>query len=143
MSLHTEQPQSAFAQGIDPITFEVLANAFSAVVDEMGVMLEKVSFSTVTTVGKDYTCALATPMGDVFSRGRGGLPLIGGTVTHRIKGIIAHIHLEEIDEGDVFLHNDPFIGGTHGQDVSAVMPVFWEGRLIAFVHSASHWHQAM
>lgn len=131
--------RSVVPAGIDPITFEVLSNAFTAVVDEMGVMLEKVSFSTVTTIGKDYTCALATPTGDVFSRGKGGVPLIGGTVTHRVKGIVAYIPPEEIDEGDVFLHNDPFIGGTHGQDVSAVMPVFWEGELIAFVHAASHW----
>lgn len=125
--------------GIDPITFEVLNNAFSAVVDQMGVMLEKVSFSMVTTIGKDYNCALATARGEVFSRGKGGVPLIGGTVPHRIKAILEHIPAGQIRDGDVIVHNDPFLGGTHGQDVSAVMPVFWDGELIAFVHAASHW----
>ena len=71
-------------EGIDPITFEVISNAFTTVVDEMGVMVEKVSFSSTTSVGKDYTCALTTPTGDVFSRGKGGLPLIGGTVSRDV-----------------------------------------------------------
>ena len=127
------------ATGIDPITFEVLANAFSAVVDDMGVMIEKVSFSTVTTIGKDYACVLADPTGDVFARGAGGLPLITGTAAPRIKAVLTHIDPADIDDGDVFLFSDPFMGGTHGQDVSAVMPVFDDGRLLAFVMSASHW----
>ena len=138
-TLGAKPAETVVPEGIDPITFEVLSNAFITVVDEMGVMVEKVSFSSTTSVGKDYTCALTTPTGDVFSRGKGGVPLIGGTVTHRVKGILAHIEPEEIHEGDVFLHNDPYIGGTHGQDVSAVLPVFWEGELVAFVHTASHW----
>jgi N-methylhydantoinase B len=125
--------------GMDPVTFEVLQNAFTAIVDQMGVMLEKVSFSTVTTIGKDYACGLCTGNGEVFSRGVGGLPLFGGTIGHRVKAVVNHIPPANIRDGDVLLHNDPFVGGTHAQDVSAVMPVFWEGRMIAFVHAASHW----
>jgi len=124
---------------LDPITFEVLANAFSAIVDDMGAMLEKVSFSTVTHLGKDYSCVLATPEGDVFARGKGGLCMISGTATSRIKAVIDLIGYDEIDAGDVFLINDPFLGGTHAQDVGAVMPVFADDKLVAFVMAASHW----
>jgi N-methylhydantoinase B len=124
---------------IDPITFEVLANAFNAIVDDMGAMLEKVSFSTVTTIGKDYACVLATPTGEVFARGAGGLPLLTGTATARIEATLAAIGLENMRDGDVFLHNDPFTGGTHGQDVAAIMPIFVDGEAIAFAFSSSHW----
>jgi N-methylhydantoinase B len=127
------------AAGIDPITFEVLNNAFTAVVDDMGVMVEKVSFSTVTSIGKDYACCLTTPQGDVFSRGRGGLPLITGTGAARVKAVLRTIPPEDIHDGDLILHNDPFLGGTHAQDVTTVMPVFWQGELVAFVMAASHW----
>src|SRR3712207_5698154 len=92
------------AAGIDPITFEVLNNAFTAVVDDMGVMVEKVSFSTVTSIGKDYACCLATPEGDIFSRGRGGLPLITGTGPARVKAVLRTIPLEDIHDDDLILH---------------------------------------
>jgi N-methylhydantoinase B len=124
---------------IDPITFEVLANAFTAVVDDMGAMMEKVSFSTVTQIGKDYACVLATPAGDVFARGAGGLPLLTGTADARIKAVLRYIPANDIDDGDAFLINDPFMGGTHGQDVGAVMPVFADAELLCYVMSASHW----
>lgn len=133
------QVTSVIPAGMDPITFEVLSNAFSGVIDEMGIMLEKVSFSTVTSEARDYSCAIANAAGDVVSRGVGDLPLIGGTIHHRLKGILAHIPLDDIREGDVLLHNDPYIGGTHLQDVSAVVPIFWQGELVALSHAASHW----
>lgn len=123
----------------DPITFEVLNNAFTAVVDDMGAMLEKVSFSTVTQVGKDYACVLATPEGDVFSSGEGGLPMLLGTAAARVKSVIETIPKEDLKEGDAILANDPFTGGTHGQDTSATMPIYHEGEIVAFVFSVSHW----
>lgn len=124
---------------IDPITYEVLANAFTAVVDDMGAMLEKVSFSTAVSIGKDYVCALTLPDGSVFARGVGGLPMMTGTAAHRARAVLRFIPVEEMEEGDVFLVNDPFLGGTHAQDVTTVMPVFVDGEVACFVISAAHW----
>jgi N-methylhydantoinase B len=124
---------------IDPITYEVLAAAFTAVVDDMGAMLEKVSFSTVTQVGKDFACVLTDSGGDVFSSGTGGLPMLLGTGAARVKAVLEHIPEAKIDDGDCFLLNDPFMGGTHGQDVAAVMPIFEGGDRVAWVMSTSHW----
>lgn len=135
----TEKPVTAIPEGFNPITFEVLSNAFSSAIDEMGVVLEKVAFSTVTSEAHDYSCAIANVKGEVVSRGVGDLPLIGGTISFRVKAVIDGIGLENIKDGDVYIHNDPYMGGTHLQDVSIVLPVFWEGKLIAFVQTCSHW----
>jgi N-methylhydantoinase B len=123
----------------DPIAFEVIANAFTAIVDDMGAMIEKVSVSSITIHGRDYACCLADADGDVFSRGLGGIPWINGTAQARVKAVLSHIPEDDIRDGDVFLHNDPFIGGTHGPDVSVIMPVFADGERIAFAIAASHW----
>jgi len=131
--------RSGIPVGFDPITFEVLNNAFSAAIDEMGIVLEKVAFSTVTSEGHDYSCAIADAEGNVVSRGVGDLPLIGGTISHRLRAILDHIPAEDICEGDIILHNDPYLGGTHLQDVSVVLPVFHEGKLFALVQTCSHW----
>ena len=130
---------SAIPAGFDPITFEVLSNAFSAAIDEMGIVLEKVAFSTVTSEGHDYSCAISDPLGNVVSRGVGDLPLIGGTITYRVKAVLSAIPPEDFREGDIVLHNDPYLGGTHAQDVSAVLPVYWDGALFAVVQTCSHW----
>ena len=130
---------SVIPEGFDPITFEVLSNAFTAAIDEMGVVLEKVAFSTVTSEAHDYSCAITNSVGDVVSRGVGDLPLIGGTICFRVKAVLNTIPADDIRPGDVFIHNDPYLGGTHLQDVSIVLPVFYEGEMIACVQTCSHW----
>src|SRR4029079_19603841 len=79
MAVTEPRRPSVVPGGMDPITFEVLGNAFNAVIDEMGTMLEKVSFSTVTSEGHDYSCAIANAPGDVVSRRAGDRPLTRGT----------------------------------------------------------------
>jgi N-methylhydantoinase B len=123
---------------LDPITFEVLRNALVSVVDEMAVMVEKLAFSTVVSEGRDFSGAICTTDGDLVAQGDQDIPFIGGTIPYRLKALLAHVPEDEIEEGDVFLHNDPFLGGTHAQDVSAIMPVFWQGERVAFVQTCAH-----
>jgi N-methylhydantoinase B len=133
------KPAVALPLGIDAILFEVLRSALTSVVDEMAVMLEKVAFSTVVSEGRDFSGAILTPQGDLVAQGDQDLPLIGGTIPFRVKALIATIPADEMKPGDIFVHNDPFLGGTHAQDVSLIMPVFWEGSLVAFVQVSAHW----
>jgi N-methylhydantoinase B len=102
-------------------------------------VIEKVAFSTVASEGHDYSCAFTNIRGDTVSRGRGGLPLIGGTIGYRVRAVLAAIPAESLQEGDVILFNDPYTGGTHAQDVSAVLPVFSDGEMIGLVQTCSHW----
>ncbi len=137
MSAATET-QSSFNEKLDPITFEVLRNALSGVVDEMAVMLEKVAFSTVVSEGRDFSGAICTPTGELVCQGDQDLPFLGGTIPFRVKAVVDTVG-DDVSEGDLFLHNDPYMGGSHAQDVSMVAPVFWEGRLFAWIQTAAHW----
>jgi N-methylhydantoinase B len=135
----SEQIRASEIGGLDPITFEVIRNGLSSVVDEMAVMVEKVAFSTVVSEGRDFSGAICASNGDLVAQGDQDIPLIGGTVPYRIKAMLGIVPEQEIREGDVFLLNDPFLGGTHAQDVSAIMPVFSEGERIGFVQTAAHY----
>lgn len=126
---------------IDPITFEVLRNAFASIVDEMGAMLEKVAFSLVVSEGKDFSGSICTASGDLVSQGAFDLPAHIGTIPFTVKGSLAWLAREgvQLREGDIIITNDAYVGGTHNNDVRLILPVFWEGRIVAFVQNSAHW----
>jgi len=126
----------------DPITYEVLRNALVSAVDEMGAKLEKVAFSMVVSEGRDFSTSISDVDGNLAADGTQDLPGHIGTIPFTTKGVIEDIGLENIQEGDLILMNDPFIGGTHCQDARVVMPVFWEGERVAFVQVSAHWVDA-
>ncbi len=131
-----------FTGRIDPITFEVLRNAFMSVVDEMGLMLERVAHSLVVSEGRDFSAAICDGDGRMVAEGKDDLPAHVGTLPHTVKAVLAWLGREKIHEGDVFVMNDAFLGGTHCQDARTIMPVFRDGRLVAFVQNSAHWSDA-
>jgi N-methylhydantoinase B len=127
---------------IDPITFEVLRNAFMSIVDEMGLMLERVGHSLVVSEGRDFSAAICDPDGRMVAEGKEDLPAHVGTLPHTVKAVISWVGKEAIHEGDIFIMNDAFLGGTHCQDVRTIMPVYRDGALVAFVQNSAHWSDA-
>jgi N-methylhydantoinase B len=127
---------------IDPITFEVLRNAFMSIVDEMGLMLERVAHSLVVSEGRDFSAAICDRDGRLVAEGKDDLPAHVGTLPHTVKAVISWLGKERLAEGDVILMNDPFLGGTHAQDVRAIKPVYVDGELVAFVQNSAHWSDA-
>ena len=101
---------------IDPITFEVLRNAFESIVDEMGLMLERVAHSLVVSEGRDFSAAICDPDGRLVAEGKDDLPAHVGTLPHTVKAVIEWLGKDRLAEGDIILMNDPFLGGTHAQE---------------------------
>ena len=112
---------------IDPITFEVLRNAFMGIVDEMGLMLEKVAHSLVVSEGRDFSTAICDADGRLIAEGKEDLPAHVGTLPHTVKAVIEWIGKDRLHEGDIIIMNDAFLGGTHCQDVRTIMPVYRHG----------------
>ncbi len=98
---------------IDPITFEVLRNAFMSVVDEMGLMLERVAHSLVVSEGRDFSAAICDRDGRMVAEGKDDLPAHVGTLPYTVKAVISWLGKDRIAEGDVIIMNDAFLGGTH------------------------------
>ena len=79
---------------IDPITFEVLRNAFMSVVDEMGLMLERVGHSLVVSEGRDFSAAICDADGRMIAEGKDDLPAHVGTLPFTVKGVIEWVGKE-------------------------------------------------
>ena len=127
---------------IDPITFQVLKNAFASVVDEMAALIQNCAFSLVVSDGRDYSGTITTADGDLVASGSTDLPSHLGTIPFTVKGMLDWISTPPSDyfhPGDIVIINDAYIGGTHNNDVRLVMPVFVADEIIAFVQNSAHW----
>jgi len=124
---------------LDPVTFEVLKNAFVSVCNEMSVAVEKSAYSTVISEGRDYSATIYDVGGNLVAQGQEDLPSHAGTATFTVQAVIRHCGTERMRPGDVYIMNDPYMGGTHLQDVRAVQPIFHDDAVVGYVATTGHW----
>jgi N-methylhydantoinase B/oxoprolinase/acetone carboxylase alpha subunit len=121
---------------IDPITRELLRNALASAADEMAVALYRTAYSTIVRDCLDYSTSLCDASGQMIAQGV-TIPLHLGAVPFAMATLFKK-YGDSIEEGDVFILNDPFEGGMHIPDIFVVKPIFWEGTRIAFAVSTAH-----
>ncbi len=123
---------------IDPITFEVIRHKLEAITEEQAITLKNVSGSPVVTEATDFNVGIYLADGAIVNMG----PQVifhAGTMSTVIYSIIENFSDNPgINEGDMFILNDPYRGAIHQPDVSIVMPIFHEGRRIAWTGSCAH-----
>ncbi len=124
------------SEAIDPITREIVQNALAAAADEMAMALYRTAYSTIVRDCLDYSTSLCDADGEMIAQGV-TIPLHLGSVPFAMEALFAKFG-DDMEEGDVFILNDPFDGGMHIPDIFIVQPVFWEGERIAFAVSTAH-----
>ena len=117
---------------------ELIRESLIAVVSEMRANVIRSSYSSIIYEGHDFSCALLLADGRLVAQGQGDNPLHIFAVPYSTKEIISRFG-NDIHEGDIFLHNDPYTGGTHLNDVLMLYPVFHDGRLAMFAATRCHW----
>lgn len=121
----------------DPATFEVVKNSLYSIAEEMKVVLAKTAYSPILKVAGDYSCGVFDVEGQMVAQGP-DLPIHLGSMPDAVKAVI-EAWRDEIVPGDVFIHNDPYFGGSHLPDVNVVSPAFIDGRLLGFCCVRAHW----
>ena len=122
---------------LDPVTFEVLKNAFINAVDQMGEQILRTCHSFVI-YARDFSSALCDETGATIMQGNQDIAVHVGTLHYTAKAVIDEF-AGDIHPGDVFLVNDPYAGGTHFNDARLVRPIFADGEIIAYSQSCGHW----
>ncbi|NMA17780.1 MAG: hydantoinase B/oxoprolinase family protein [Clostridiaceae bacterium] len=123
---------------MDTITFSVLQSAFKSIADEMNINMFRSAYSAVITEGRDIGAALFNGNGNLIVQGESDLGVFVTMMQYSVRKIV-EVYEGNLFEGDVFINNDPFIGGTHFNDVGVIKPVFYKGKRIGFVAIAGHW----
>src|SRR5262252_8741592 len=122
--------------GTDPARFEVVKNALYSAAEEMKIVLAKTAYSPLLKVAGDYSCGIFDAAGNMVAQGP-YLPIHLGSMPDAVRAVIAEFPAAE--PGDVFIHNDPYHGGSHLPDVNVVAPAFLGDRLLGFGCVRAHW----
>ena len=119
------------------VTAAVVREALASIVREMRRSMVRSSYSSIIYEGYDFSCVLVDAKGQLIAQSGEDHPFHVIPVAASVERLLQkHQH---IGEQDLFLHNDPYTGGTHLNDVAVVWPVFEAGELLLFVVIRSHW----
>jgi N-methylhydantoinase B len=127
---------------MDPVTLAVLRGRLEQVADEMDATLYRSAFNPIIAEAHDACHGLYDAQsGDTLVQGKSGLPVFVGAMAFAVRAA-KRVAAERggIIEGDTWLFNDPYEGGTHANDFKLVRPFFRAGKLYCFLASAAHWH---
>ncbi|HEX4303006.1 MAG TPA: hydantoinase B/oxoprolinase family protein [Rhizomicrobium sp.] len=125
----------AASDAVDPVLLEVFANLFMAIAEEMGVVLQNTATSVNIKERLDFSCAVFDAAGGLVANAP-HMPVHLGSMGDCVTAIMAK-H-PDMREGEVFVTNAPYDGGTHLPDVTVVMPVFVDGVRAFFVAARGH-----
>src|SRR5512145_2083432 len=109
------------AGAMDPVTLEVVRNRLDVIAAEMESALIRSAFSVVIKEGADCSCALFTATGDTMAQSV-ALPQHLGVLAATVKTVLREYPVETMTEGDVYIMNDPYDGGTHIPDINILAP---------------------
>ncbi|HML12183.1 MAG TPA: hydantoinase B/oxoprolinase family protein, partial [Xanthobacteraceae bacterium] len=121
----------------DPATFEIVKNSLYKIAEEMRVVLAKTAYSPILKSAGDYSCGVFDAKGDMVAQGP-DLPIHLGSMPDAVRAVVAAFGTD-VNDGDVFIHNDPYFGGSHLPDVNVVRPAFHQGRLLGYSCLRAHW----
>ncbi len=119
----------------DAISLEVFKNLFAGVAEEMGITLQRASFSPNIKERLDFSCAVFDSQARMVAQAA-HIPVHLGSMPASVEYAVRAF--ESFQEGDVIVLNDPYRGGTHLPDITMVSPVFAGGDLAYFVASRAH-----
>ena len=122
----------------DPITTEIIRNAFVSCAQDMNATLIRSSYTPIIYEGKDCSVAILDAAGDVLGQSL-GLPLFLGNLEICVKLAADMFGWDEFRPGDVFHMNDSYMTGTHLNDATIFGPIFWHDRLAGFSATRAHW----
>ena len=124
-------------RAVDPAIFEIVKNTLYKIAEEMRVVLAKTAYSPLLKSAGDYSCGVFDAQGEMVAQGP-DLPIHLGSMPDAVRAVVAAF-AGDVHEGDVFIHNDPYFGGSHLPDVNVVRPAFLEQRLIGYACLRAHW----
>jgi len=138
MKTFNHNPNNSTMTTLDPVTLAVLQSGLQQVCNEMDLAFVRSAFSPVISEALDRSDGIYhKDTGELIAQGELGLPVFVGTMQFGTQHVIERA--KDLQSGDVYIVNDPYLGGTHLMDVRFVKPFFYKGELFAWLANTGHW----
>ena len=124
----------------DPVRLEIFNNLFMSIAEQMGLRLQNTAYSVNIKERLDFSCAIFDAAGNLIANAP-HMPVHLGSMGESIKTVIER-NRGKMRDGDVFMLNDPYHGGTHLPDVTVITPVFADGSAEPLFYVGSRGHHA-
>ncbi len=124
---------------VDPIIVEVIRNALLYASEEMGIVVRNASFSPNIKERLDHSCALFDEGGRLIAQAE-HIPVHLGSLPVGIANTLAYLeqHGQQLEPGDMIAVNNPYIAGTHLNDITLIRPIYFEQQLVGYAASKAH-----
>jgi len=123
---------------VDPITLQVIQARLAGIVQEMQNSLFRTGYSTIIRESQDASCAILDNSGEVVAQ-HVVLPLHMGAFPACAAALLKNFPDGEIHEGDAFIINHPYLGGSpHAPDMGVLTPIFYRGHRVGFAADMAH-----
>jgi N-methylhydantoinase B len=123
---------------VDIVKAEITRNALRSAAVEMNRTLVRSAYNPLIFDVKDFGVGIMSSTGELWADAP-GLPVFTGVLPASVKSGLTKYGLQGMRDGDVFVVNSPYLNGTHISDTAVYMPVFFDGRVVAFTGSMAHW----
>lgn len=128
---------------LDPVTLAVIQAGLQQVCDEMDLTFSRAAFSPVIAEADDRSDGIYSAVdGALIAQGARGLPVFVGTMQFSTRHIVERIAAGVTaapEPGDIYIVNDPYLGGTHLMDVRFAMPFYRNGVIYCWLSNTGHW----
>jgi N-methylhydantoinase B len=121
---------------VDPITVSVVQHRLFAIVEEMGEAMLRTSYSQILNSSRDFSTAICGADGKLVAQAE-HIPVHVGALPWSVKSVVSFFG-EDVHKDDVFLLNDPYFGGSHLPDLTALVPIFAGERLLFWTINRAH-----
>ena len=127
---------------MDAVTLAILKGRLEQIADEMDATLFRTAFNPIIAEAHDASHGIYdAKTGETLIQGKSGLPIFVGVMAFAVKAVIDKVSKDgHLQEGDVFIFNDPYDGGTHLSDFRLVKPIFRNREVFCYLASVGHWH---
>ena len=117
---------------------QVMWNRLLAVVEEQGQALIRAAFSPIVRESGDISAGIFDIRGRMLAQAVTGTPGHINTMAEAVKNLRARFPVQDMQPGDIYMTNDPWLASGHLNDFLLMQPVFFEGRVVGFTSCTSH-----